>query len=75
MLWLVCSMLRSPLFLPLVLLLPPNRVSQSSKPQAGMPIEPIRLPIGWLVLTYAIALIIQAMFYMISVQLPFYGYT
>lgn len=60
--------------LPLVLLfLPePSRTSQSSTPQSGVPVEPVSLPMGLLVLTYAIALITQAVFYMIPVQLPFH---
>lgn len=61
------------LLLPFALLLLPEPASthQSLKPQPGSN-EPTRLPLVWLILTYAIALITQVVFYMIPVQLPFY---
>ena len=62
------------LLLPAVLLLLPeprrNRSSTSAQPIAET--EPTTLPIGLVAFTYAIALIAQAAFYMIPVQLPFY---
>ncbi|MBD2772230.1 MFS transporter [Iningainema tapete] len=61
------------LFVPLVLMfLPePSRTSQSAT-QQNTPIEPTTLPLGIVVFTYGIALLVQAVFYMIPVQLPFY---
>ncbi|GAP94100.1 MFS transporter [Leptolyngbya sp. NIES-2104] len=60
------------LLLPAVLLLlpEPNRERSSASDQTSS--EPATLPIGLIVFTYAIALITQAAFYMIPVQLPFY---
>jgi hypothetical protein len=46
--------------------------SQRSSAQAHLEAEPARLSIGLVLFTYAIALIAQAAFYMIPVQLPFY---
>lgn len=62
------------LLLPLVLLfLPePNRNPQPSTLQSKTDIDPANLPMGLVVFTYGIALISQAAFYMIPVQLPFY---
>lgn len=63
------------LFLPLVLLLlpKPSPTSQASTLGSNQPVaEPASLPTGLVVLTYGIALIAQAVFYMIPVQLPFY---
>lgn len=60
--------------LPFVLLLlpEPNSASQVSLSRSSASDEPLRLPLRWLILTYAIALITQVVFYMIPVQLPFY---
>lgn len=62
------------LLLPLVLLfLPePNRNPQPSTSQSKTDVDPANLPMGLVVFTYSIALITQAAFYMIPVQLPFY---
>ena len=60
------------LLVPFVLrLLPePNRTGGSGT-QANQD-EPLRLPMGLVVLTYGIALLTQIVFYLIPVQLPFY---
>jgi MFS family permease len=60
------------ILLPLVLaLLPePNR-AKSSAPSQNL-LEPVNLPIDLVILTYTIAFLTQAMFFIIPVQLPFY---
>jgi MFS family permease len=45
---------------------------RESSAQAHLATEPTRLSIGLVLFTYAIALISQAAFYLIPVQLPFY---
>jgi MFS family permease len=60
------------LLLPAVLLLLPELSRDQSVSQAHLKIEATRLSIGFVLFTYAIALIAQAAFYMIPVQLPFY---
>lgn len=63
------------LFLPLVLRFlpePSRNSSQPSRQQSSIPAESTSLPMGLVVFTYGIALIAQAAFYMIPVQLPFY---
>jgi MFS family permease len=60
------------LLLPAVLLLLPESNRDQSSAQAHLETEPTRLLIGLVLFTYAIALIAQAAFYMIPVQLPFY---
>lgn len=59
------------LLLPVVLMFlqEPNRAAPSSR-QTGT--DSVKLPVGLVVFTCAIALIIQAVFYLIPVQLPFY---
>lgn len=59
------------LLLPLVLMFlqEPNRTAPSSRQTET---DPVKLPVGLVVFTCAIALIIQAVFYLIPVQLPFY---
>jgi MFS family permease len=62
------------LLLPLVLLfLPePNRSLQSSTSQSGAEAEPANLAWGLVAFTYGIAILVQSVFYMIPVQIPFY---
>ena len=60
------------LLLPAVLLWLPEPSRDQSSAQAHLATEPIRLSIGLVLFTYVIALITQAAFFMIPVQLPFY---
>jgi len=60
------------LFLPLVLLLLPEPSRTKPSTLESIPAEPASLPVGLVTFTYGIALIAQAVFYMIPVQLPFY---
>lgn len=62
------------LLLPLTLLfLPePSRTASTADTPTDRASEPTHLPIGLVVFTCAIALIVQAAFYMIPVQMPFY---
>lgn len=58
--------------LPLVLLFLPEPRRDRSFTTAANDADPTHLPLGLVVFTCAIALIVQAMYYIVPVQLPFY---
>ncbi|PZV07795.1 MAG: MFS transporter [Leptolyngbya sp.] len=60
------------LVLPLVLLLPEPRRASRAEALAAAADNPEPIPWGLLVVTFAIALLTQIVFYMIPVQIPFY---